>query len=189
MRTKILKLEVSVLWSAIHDRPRYSWRVEYHEDGGVTKNNPSKVVQDVCKMALEVRGYKPEDFDILLLSLSTGELENEEIENYEHLITGGLFGVIISRLKDFPRQIALRAKKTDVKVKKQYIKAHQTHLYFRPKVVIDQDQIDGMDNSTDKNVISLIQAAKKYIYVRPGEYTTEFERLLKELERADFNIR
>ena len=152
----------SVDWCSLQP-PEYGWTNVSHEDGGVTQNNPSKEVLEVCKMALLANGEDPNEYEILLLSLSTG-VGYEQICDKPAVPTGGLIGVIYNRLLSFGKEISMRAHNVHLKMRHRYMAEDQLGLYFRPAFRVAESQLEGMDDSSDKNMKSLIKTANDWIY-------------------------
>ena len=157
----------SVDWCSL-EKPEYGWKAISHEDGGVTQNNPSKEVLDVCKMALIANGEDPHKYEILILSLSTG-VEHKQRSDKPAVPTGGLVGVVYNRLLNFGKEISVKAHNVHLRMSHKYMAQNQSDLYFRPEFKITEAQLEGMDNSSEENVESLIRAAHDWIYKNPED--------------------
>ena len=96
-----------------------------------------------------------------------------------------LIGAVYSRLLNSGEEISVAAHNTHLKMQGKYRAKGCQRLYFRPEVRISEHQLEEIDDSSEDNVEGLIQAAERCIYKKNGvDYTEDFEKLLKELEKT-----
>jgi len=165
---------------------KYDKKIMIFEDGGTKANNPSALCLDLAKWKLTRDGYNPADFNIRLLSIGTGELNPiykkekkvKSISWYNPAIPdGGLDHVLYRLLGNDVFNVTTNSQNVHVDMTLLYELTNKEEDYQRVQFEISPDQLEYMDDISEKNILSLVQTANKTV-------EEHFDKTLKFIQRA-----
>jgi len=177
-------------WDPRHTKSQYDREVIIFEDGGTKANNPSVLCLELSKWKLTSEGLNPDDFNFRLLSLGTGELNKalkvSKKPKYDSWYTpslpdGGLDHVLYRLLGEDVFNVTINSQNVHVDVSLQYKLAKREHDYQRVQFEVTEHHLDCMDDASDENIKSLVDAGKKAVEL----YFDQTEKFFKEYIKSD----